>query len=320
MEVSGMRPPNQASALPGTSGKASGGCDSGQAGLSVCIAIATVARADILCRVLARLALQTRIPQRVIVVGVTEADVAGAQAACPSAEIVLSSKGSCRQRNAALDLLNGKADVVVFMDDDFVPAADFVEQVERLFRDDATLVGLTGLLIADGAHTGEISFDSAIQALTSRDGSPAGETHECTWLYGCNMAVRLTASAGLRFDEQLPLYGWQEDVDYSFQLSRHGRMLRSADVTGVHLGTRSGRTSGIRFGYSQVANIIYLRRKGTMAARHGYGLMARNIAANLAHSVWPEPHIDRRGRLKGNVLAFADCLRGRVDPRRIETL
>jgi hypothetical protein len=34
-------------------------------------------------------------------------------------------------------------------------------------------------------------------------------------------------------------------------------------------------------------------------------------------SLRSEPWIDRRGRLKGNLLAMFDVLRGRSDPRRI---
>jgi GT2 family glycosyltransferase len=288
--------------------------------LSIYVLIATLGRAQVLCKVLERLAAQTRLPDGIVVAGVTSADVAGVAQSCPSAEIILSAKGSCRQRNVALDHLAGKADVVIVMDDDFVAAHDYVEQVERMMSGDETLVGLTGHLLADGAHSGEIAYDVAVRELETGVLRADLSTQDTTWLYGCNMVFRLTAAPELRFDEQLPLYGWQEDVDFSCRLGRLGRMVRSRELTGVHLGTRSGRTSGLRFGYSQVANIVYLRRKQTIAVRHGFGLMARNIASNLMRSLWPEPHIDRRGRLAGNALALVDCLRGRVDPRRIESL
>ena len=288
--------------------------------LRIHVAFATIGRAQILCRVLNQLALQSRPADGVLVVGTAEADVAGVSQALPGATILLSRKGLCRQRNTALDHLAGKADVVVFMDDDFVAAPDFLEQTEKLMMADPGLVGLTGHLLADGAHTGEITFDAAVRELRLRNRLAGASTHETNWLYGCNMAIRTAVAPDLRFDERLPLYGWQEDVDFSCRLGRHGRMLRSCDLTGVHLGTRSGRISGVRFGYSQVANIVYLRGKQTIGARHGLGLMTRNIVANLARSLWPEPDIDRRGRLVGNALAIADVLRGKVDPERIEQL
>ena len=45
--------------------------------------------------------------------------------------------------------------------------------------------------------------------------------------------------------------------------------------------------------------------------------MARNLLANLVRSLWPEPHIDRRGRLRGNVLALRHLLTGRIEPEHI---
>ena len=134
------------------------------------------------------------------------------------------------------------------------------------------------------------------------------------------MAIRMSAAVDLRFDEALPLYGWQEDIDYTYQLGRRGRLISTGQVTGVHMGAKGGRTSGRKLGYSQVANIVYLRRKGTMQPGLGGLLLRKNIAANLIRSFRPEPLIDRRGRLIGNAMALIDVIRGRVDPRRIEQM
>jgi hypothetical protein len=88
-------------------------------------------------------------------------------------------------------------------------------------------------------------------------------------------------------------------------------------LIGVHLGVKSGRVSGVRFGYSQLANPVYLIRKGTVPASFLLELMGRNICANLVRSLWPEPHIDRRGRLKGNLLAALHLIQGRIEPEYI---
>jgi GT2 family glycosyltransferase len=122
--------------------------------------------------------------------------------------------------------------------------------------------------------------------------------------YGCNMAVRLAPvrEHRIRFDERLPLYGWQEDVDLSRRLAQFGAVVRMEAARGVHLGAKSGRGSGVRLGYSQVANPIYLARK-----RMGYPLrravnhIARNLLSNIVRSTWPESYVDRRGRLRGNL-------------------
>jgi GT2 family glycosyltransferase len=133
------------------------------------------------------------------------------------------------------------------------------------------------------------------------------------------MALRLAPirAHGLRFDENLPLYGWAEDVDFCRQLAAHGSVVENARMAGVHLGVKGGRTSGVRFGYSQIANPYYLWRKGTTHPSGALRQVARNVLSNFMKSIRPEPWIDRRGRAFGNVLGFADLLRGRLHPRRI---
>lgn len=283
------------------------------------VAIATTGRPDVLCKVVDRFRHQTRKPDGIVVVGAGPADVAGLELLenPPDQTVISPKKGLCCQRNVALSLLRGKSDAVVFFDDDFVVANDFIERLETLFEGDDNLVGLTGWLIADGAQTGALTYEEAEAMLDAGAPRPARPDERTSWLYGCNMAFRMSACEDLSFDENLPLYGWQEDVDFTEQLGRRGYMLRTAAITGIHMGTRGGRTSGFRLGYSQVANIVYLRRKGTIGAAHGWTLMARNVAANLAKSIRPEATIDRRGRLMGNIRAFGDVLRGKADPLRI---
>jgi GT2 family glycosyltransferase len=123
---------------------------------------------------------------------------------------------------------------------------------------------------------------------------------------------------GIRFDENLPLYGWWEDVDFSRQLARFGQVVRSSAMKGVHLGfKRSGRTPGRPLGYSQVANRIYLVRKGTVSKSHAWKGIVRNLMANLFHLAKPEPWVDRRGRLAGNTLALVDLIKGDLVPAKM---
>lgn len=284
------------------------------------IVIATTGRPAILKEVVARLGLQSRPADGVIVVGACAEDVSGLEGTLPNLELIITEKGLCRQRNAALKALAGHSDIVVFFDDDFIPAHDFLSALERLMQENPHVVGLTGCPIADGAHSSPISMEHAVTMLDIKGERPKPETKTCSSLYGCNMAFRLSAADGLWFDENLPLYGWQEDVDFTHQLSWRGTLLKTSELTGVHLGARSGKTSGKKLGYSQVANIVYLWRKGTMQPWIGGQQLFRNIVSNIVRSLWEEPDIDRRGRLAGNFLAFGDLLKGSIDPRRIESL
>jgi len=100
-------------------------------------------------------------------------------------------------------------------------------------------------------------------------------------------------------------------------MAPYGRIVRSTRLLGVHLGTKRGRTSGVKFGYSQIANPIYMTRKGTLSPPRALCQMGRNLARNIARCLAPEPWIDRRGRLKGNMLALGDLALGCIDPRKI---
>ena len=284
------------------------------------VVFATVGRADLLARTVDRMADQSRLPDGVVISATRPEDVQGVEKGRVDAEVLFGEKGLCRQRNRALRQLEGRSDLVVFFDDDFVPHNDYLAVIEQTFASDAGIAGATGDLLADGIHGDEIPFETAVAQLDGHALPPGGPMRRREALYGCNMAVRLVAAKDLTFDEALPLYGWQEDIDYTYQLSRRGRLVSGDRLTGIHLGTRSARSPGMRLGYSQVANLVHLWRKGTMQPKLGQRLLAQNLASNAVRSFFPEPHIDRRGRLLGNLLAIRDWMTGRIDPRRVETM
>ncbi len=290
--------------------------------MRIAIGIATRGRAAILGEVLAELARQTRAADRVIVCHVDDADIAGLPARFPGVEFLTAHAGLPRQRNAILDAA-GDCDVVLFLDDDFLPSPDHVAVTERVFRAHPECVVTTGTVLADGAKGPGIGVAEG-RAILAADTSPADPlaVHPHFNGYGCNMALRLAPlrTHALRFDEQLPLYAWYEDLDLTRRLGAHGTILRLAGARGVHLGTKAGRVAGTRLGYSQVANAIYLARKGSYPWNRALRSAARNMAMNILRSLAPEPWVDRRGRLRGNLLALADLLRGRMHPMRVMEL
>lgn len=283
------------------------------------VIVATVGRAELAARTVALLGRQLRRPDRVIVVGAQPADTAGVGTGSGLPVTVLhGEKGLTRQRNTGLRALDPQAELVVFFDDDFVPAPDYLAEAEQAFQREPTLVGLTGRLIADGIHGQGYSVDQALGLILADQPPAQPQRLPRQALYGCNMVIRLSAARDLWFDEALPLYGWQEDIDFSYRVgARGGQQFRCDRLAGVHLGHKGGRQSGLRLGYSQIANPVYLLGKRSIPPRLAWRLMLRNLAANLLRSPWPEPHIDRLGRCKGNLLALAHCLTGRAHPGRI---
>jgi hypothetical protein len=290
------------------------------------VGIATVGRAAVLRQTLVDIAGQTRRPQQIIVCYTAAPDIAGIEPddhpPCVPIRFIASAAGLPRQRNAILDAAFD-CDIVLFLDDDFIMAPRYVEAVAAAFAAHDTIVAATGDLIHDDARGPGMSMQAG-KALIAENTARAGAALNTAWRaaphgYGCNMALRLSTVRrhALRFDETLPLYGWSEDIDFTHRIARFGTIAKLAGARGVHLGVKQARTPGRRLGYSQVANPLYLLQKGSYSFGRASRSVARNLAANCARAAFPEPYIDRRGRLAGNLLALADMCRGRLHPQRI---
>ncbi len=295
-------------------------------GGALIVGIPTLGRAEILTPTVRALATQTRLPTRVIL------SVTGPQDYSPNlaasvpfpVDVIEGSKGLCAQRNRILDALDPE-DTILFLDDDFLLAPDYLARLETLFAEHPDIAMFTGKVLADGVVGPGFAHEDGTRLLKSglTKVKPDDATLSDTWNgYGCNFAFRASdvAKHDLRFDESLPFYGWLEDVDFSGQLEPHGRICQAACLHGVHLGVKVARSPGRRLGYSQIANPVYLYRKSTMRSEHARELILRNLASNLLYSLRPRPWADSRGRLVGNLMALWDLARGRLDPGRIREL
>lgn len=288
--------------------------------LDLAVGFATCGRADILLEAVLQLNNQTRPPDRVIICYTKLEDVAGLDGFALGhghVTMVQSAPGLPLQRNVIMDRVQD-CDVVLFLDDDFLVAPGYLAHIEAALSAHPDIVAATGTPIADDIKGPGLSV-AAGRALIAADGPAPDGFDPAPHAYGCNMAINIAAARehDIRFDERLPLYAWSEDMDFTHRLGRFGRVVKLRGARGVHLGVKRGRSSGRRLGYSQVANPIYLRNKGSYSWRRALGSVGRNLAANGLRAFWSEPYIDRRGRLLGNGLAFLDLLRGRLQPERV---
>lgn len=271
--------------------------------LSVAVVIASLGRPELIRQMCNLMARQTRQPDILMFSVVSETDIPADFVAGAGCEVVMGPKSLTKQRNTALNALGDKYDVIVFYDDDFVPATGSIAAIEKFFRSHPDVAGASGIVVADGINTAGISFEEAsaiLEKFEARNFAPNCVVMPLDGLYGCNMAYRSAAIGETRFDERLPLYGWQEDIDFAASLRNRGRIVRTLAFAGVHQGVKHGRTSGVKLGYSQIINPSYLVAKGTMRPRFAMRLMLGNFAANHARFFKPEPWIDRAGRMKGN--------------------
>ncbi len=297
-------------------------------GRRIAVIVCSAGRPDCVGAILPTLEAQSRRADRLVFVVTGPNDIGpdfARSAESEPVEVLTAPKGLPRQRNVGLDAVAGDCGLVLFLDDDFVPSIHMLAGIEAAFALWPEVGGMTGHLIADGIRGAGIGAEEAARLVAEWDARtpPAGPQRRprilnagLEGLYGCNMAYRMSAIGSNRFDERLPLYGWQEDIDFAARIV--GDRIKTDAFAGVHRGAKSGReTSGQRLGYSQIANPWYLWRKGTMSARFAGRLALRNLVANHAKAFRPEPWIDRRGRARGNRLAIGDILIGSSDPERI---
>jgi glycosyltransferase involved in cell wall biosynthesis len=286
------------------------------------VIVSTRGRPDIVAALVRRLGEQTRPPEHIFIVATKADDIAGLDQRQGNLTVRIGRPGSTFQRNDGLALAGARFSYIVFFDDDFVPSRFWLERMAAVFAARPDVAGLTGAVLADGTRTAGIGLDDAHTMVARRDASASlrGVLHERFGYgsnVGCNMAYRYAAIHDITFDERLPLYAWHEDSDFRGQVERRGLFVRADDLWGVHLGHKQGRGSGVTLGYSQVANAVYLAKKGTVPARFLARITGKNLLINAVRALRPEPYVDRRGRLLGNMLALADVMRGRLAPERI---
>lgn len=286
-------------------------------GISTAVGIASAGRPQVLRATVDYLFSLVACPERIFVCVPDIADAEGLVDR-PRVELLVGPRGLTFQRNRILRATARDTDILIFLDDDFIPAPDFIPRMEAVFAQERDVAIATGEVLADGISCGGLAISDALQIIATAGEGPVSvaDTYNA---YGCNMVIRLSSANehGVAFDEQLPLYAWLEDVDFSRSMACYGRSVRVEGARGVHLGVKSGRQPGRRLGYSQIANPAYLIRKGTMSKTRALAQIGRNVLANAIGTVFGDRFVDRRGRMAGNVIALADLLGGRACPSRI---
>ena len=292
------------------------------------VIIATKDRPQEVKKLLDALALQTVLPDVIIVSACDSSDIERGSVDAENVQVLFGPPGLTAQRNRALSVVRGKCDIVIFFDDDFIPSRFWIEHVQTLLVTQSDIGCVTGRVLKDGVKTGEIQWldgqsivdreDSYKKKLVATNGSHNTQEHQTP--YGCNMAFRAKTIEDLKFDERLVLYGWLEDRDFGSQVATRARLVSTDLVWGVHLGVTRGKTSGVRFGYAQIVNSWYLMKKGSMKPSVACGKIVRGFVVNALGAIFQRSDIDRWGRLKGNVIGARDITFGRWAPEKIVEL
>jgi glucosyl-dolichyl phosphate glucuronosyltransferase len=206
--------------------------------------------------------------------------------------------GACRQRN--FGMARARGEVLVFLDDDAVLPPDAFGVLGRAYRD-PDVVGATGriiepephrfgntrsiwrrILLGSGAHGRMTSFGYP------RRLQPLDEEADVEFMPGCCMTARAEVAKRLSFDEHLEEglpYALAEDEDFSYRLSRCGRLryLPALRVEHRNLGVLT--VPSRAFNRQVVVNRSYLFAKNfdqTIPARLRFALLLVVLAGHRA--------------------------------------
>lgn len=292
----------------------------------ISVIIVSKGRPDVLEGTLASMALQTRLPDELLVVVTGPEDVNQAILTRPGCRVLYSAPGISRQRNTGLAGLSPESDVVVFLDDDVELAGDYLRRIEGFLVCHPDVVGLSALPVLDRAEDGLLPREKA-RVILQQD-TPIPPIRPVAGLYGCNMVVRTPAAKTTGFDERLALYAYLEDKDFGVRLARHGRTVWYSGGKLIHLSTPTGRVSEARLGFAQVMNPAYLYlKKRTIPLPELLRLLTFSVGANLLSLLGLDRLVrathraaDRRRRLVGNLAALRLLIRGQISPEAVRDI
>ncbi|MDP9068360.1 MAG: glycosyltransferase, partial [Actinomycetota bacterium] len=196
-----------------------------------------------------------------------------------------SAPGLTRQRNAALGFVTG--DVVLFLDDDAEIPPDALHHLARAYSD-RSVIGATGRIIESSGER-LVGKESPLRRLLFGGGKEGGFTsfgyprrafdpatpQDISFMQGCFMSARKEAARVVGFDENLAGYGLAEDEDFSYRLSRIGRIRYVPEIEVHHANLGFLTKDESAFGRQVVVNRAYLFKKNfpqTPAARVRFGL------------------------------------------------
>ncbi|PIQ85256.1 MAG: hypothetical protein COV74_09880 [Candidatus Omnitrophica bacterium CG11_big_fil_rev_8_21_14_0_20_45_26] len=229
-----------------------------------------------------------------------------------------------KQRNLGIRHLHQDATLVAFLDDDliFEPAA--TEAMLIFWERAASDLGGASFNITNYKVTRAQKLKSFFQLdapprgklLKSGVGTayfPAASTHQVEWLCGGATVWRREVLKQHQFDEFYYELGWNEDVDFSYGISRTNRLAVAADARVIHTESQRSRINNFLFGQIQSVNRIYFVKKygRSFSLLACYWACVGQLLVNLVRGI-SELNLGLCQRAVGNLLGICRSLVGQI--------
>jgi glycosyltransferase involved in cell wall biosynthesis len=164
-------------------------------------------------------------------------------------------RGLTESRNAGVKRAGG--DIIFFFDDDVILSPNYIEEILKVYEDDAKgVIGGVGgiitnckpvtfkaklvriydiLFLMSGFKEGKV-LPSGFCTNFGKTGSPIDKLKEVDFFSGCNMSFLKDVFRNFAFDTQnFQKYGLGEDKDFSYRVSRKYKLLITPKAKLMHL-------------------------------------------------------------------------------------
>ncbi len=254
--------------------------------MTLSVIIATMNRPDDLEKALRSVFNQTRLPEELWIIDQSTDAKSKDLVAMLTKEfastrarlhyVTQEEKSLVKARNRGIDLAQG--DIVSFLDDDIVLDGDYFEKIMRVFEKDTQVVALSGNarvreawfgwkwrlrqalhhLFLINHYDGRMTWSGFGHPIYERE---IDRVHEVEFLPGCNMNYRRDALKGERFDEFFVGYSYREDAEFSYRISKKGRVRMLPDAKLWHNYSTSNRLTEAQLKTMKIKNYAYMFRK-----------------------------------------------------------
>lgn len=226
---------------------------------------------------------------------------------------------SARQRNYGITSLPSCVKIVHFIDDDVTVQPGYFNSLSKVLYTHPNVGGVGGVLQEPGcdASSGVGTYIQSLFLLshsepgrvlpsgcttTAQRSTPNGESklRETEWLNGCS-TYRRTLLDRHRFDEGLTGYSMLEDLDLSYRISRHTRLVVQPQARLLHRRSPCNRLPTKRYSYTLAVHRFWFVEKNldTLPCRLAFWWSMLGKLIILLVTFHPDRDAALRGFLRG---------------------